>query len=198
MKQTDIKGYLLTDGERVVRRYFVPIGIPLLLLFSFLLWREAFKNSDSILHWVLAVVWFLFVSFLIVSSYSCHIIDSMQFYIEQNSIANISKSKTDVRLDLSENLFVTTLSIEFGYGKATLMRTFYLFSARSFSIDDIKGNGLNTLKHINRNGIVIIPQKNEIDQWIHSELKIRNIPKFPANIKINQPNQLGYGIMLDG
>ncbi len=188
-KQTEINGYILNDAERGARLFTKYIGIPMLVLLLIFLCKESIKKIDNAVLWGFSALWLVIVVFCIIGFHSSQIIDNMQFFVTDKKLTNISKSKTEITLELTKQFYITTLSIEFGYGKSIQKRVFYLFSYHAFSIDDIKGNGLNTLKHLHRNEIVIIPKQKDIEEWICFKLKIRNIPEFPANIVNNQINQ---------
>lgn len=187
-EQTKINGYVLTDSERTARKVAKFIGIPMLLLILIFLFSDTIKNDNSVLFEF--CLWLIIDVFSIISFYSYQIIDDMQFFITDDKLINASKAKNENSIVLSDQFYVTTLSLEFGYGKSTQIRVFYLFSYQSFSINDLRGSGLRTLKYLTRNGIVIIPKNKEADEWIQNELKIGSIPEFPASVVRNQKNQL--------
>lgn len=186
--QTEINGYVLTDSERTARKVAKFVGIPMLLLILIFLFRDTIKNDNSVL--LEFCLWLIIDVFSIISFYNYQIIDDMQFFITDDKLINASKAKNKNSIVLSDQFYVTTLSLEFGYGKSTQIRVFYLFSHQIFSINDLRGSGLRTLKYLTRNGIVIIPKNKEADEWIQNELKIGSIPEFPASVVINQKNQL--------
>ncbi len=195
-KKTDFNSYVLTKEEHIIRRYIVPFfGFPMLLLFSLYLWIFAFKHPENVGHWGFASGWFLFVIALMVYFYTHRTIDEMQYHIGEHSISNTTPLKKDLKLNLFDQLYITLVSVEFAYGKATIMRKFYLFSPQPFSNDDFKGSGgLITLEHFHKLGIIIFPTNERVDKWLNTELKINDIPEFPHSVIYNTENQFGNGI----
>ena len=186
--QTEFNGYILTDAERGARQFTKVIGMPILVLLLIFFVSKTLKNWDNIVMWGVSSLWFIIVIYAIFNFRGYQIFDNMNFYVADNIITNTGNAKTENLIALSNQFHITTLSVEFGYGKSTQIRVFYLFSYQSFSIDDIRGSGLHTLKYLTQNKIVIIPKNKETDEWIQNELRIGNIPEFPTSVVINPVN----------
>lgn len=181
-EQSAISGYLCPD-ERTLRRYLIPVGGVIMICFGGVLWVEAFRNIDSLLHWLLAVGWSLLVAFLLVRSPS--VIDNMQFSVEPGRVTNSCPSSGEVVLEVSRGLFVTTATVEFAYGKATTNKAFYLFSSKHFESDSVVvGGGLSALERLHKRGIVIVPKNKDTEAWIEAEMKIK-VPVFPAYVLLD-------------
>lgn len=206
-KKSEIDNFVLSKNDRDIRRYIVPFfGFPLLLSISVFLWISVLRYPDNVIHWVIASGWFLFVIALMICFYTHKTIDEMQYHIGEHTVTNTIPSKKDLKLNLFDPLYITRISVDFYYGKgAKITREYYLFSSRSFSIDDYKGDdGLIPLEHFHKLGIIILPENERVDKWLHSGLKINDIPVFPRSVIFNTENQFGNGIdssvglMLDG
>ena len=174
---TIIQGYICTKEEQILRKYFAPIGLAAMLTFACILFDQAVKYNSSA-HWLFAIVWFMFVVCLIARSYSCRIVDNMQFCVKSNIIENTSSRKDSVILDLSAKIYTTRITHEFAYGKATQERSFYLFSSKPFVLDNLK-NGLYAFKKLHKEGILIIPCNGETDMWYTSIIGTSIVPSYP-------------------
>ena len=177
-KTTILDGHICTKEERMIRCYGVPFGFIVMLVFACVLWMEATRNIGSLLHWLFAGGWSAFVASLIVIFCRSSDIAGMQFYINEFEIGNIC-AKRNTRIELSENVYFTMYTCDFAYGKATVSRSFYLFSLKPFEDDYIKGEGLFVIKQLNKCGVIVIPRNKETDAWIVSVFKIPEFPSYP-------------------
>lgn len=180
-EQTAITGYICTDEERVLIKYVATFGLIVLVLFDCILWVQVFNNKSSLAHWLCAAGWSGFVAYLVVLHFRCRIVRQTQFRVTPGGIImNIYNPNNAVVLDVHDGIYITLVSFEFAYGKASKRKTFYLYSATPYTSDLENGGGLYALERIIRKGILIVPQDKEVDAWIASELKISNVPRYPA------------------
>ena len=173
-----IRGYLCHD-ERLLRRYAAPVGLVIMTSFGLILFKEALRCKISITHWLLALGWLISVIWLMVLYRRIRVADKLEFSLEQGRILNSWPRNNEIELSLYESYFYTVLTCEFGYGKATKEKSFYLFSKSPICQNAIKGQGLFILENLNKANIIIIPKNDETQTWLNATLKI-NIPTFPT------------------
>lgn len=175
-----IRGPLCYD-ERMLRRYFAPLGF-VIMIFSLLIFiKEALRCVTSITHWLLVFGWLAFVIYCIVSFFSIRVADKLEFSLEYERILNSWPPNNEMELFLFEGFFCTRLTCEFGYGKGIIVKkSFYLFSKSPICQNTIKGQGLFILENLNKSNIIIIPKNDQTEAWMNTALKISDIPTFPA------------------
>lgn len=166
--------------ERVLRRFVAPVGLVIMIIFCFIFFREALRCEVSIIHWLLAFGWLVVVIHYIMLYCRIRVADKLEFSLEQGRILNCWPKSNKIELSLYESFFCTVLTCEFGYGKATTEKAFYLFSKSPIYRNTVKGQGLFILENLNRSNIIIIPKNSETERWLNTNFPINNIPTFPA------------------
>lgn len=180
MKEKDVlTGYVLTDAERAAQKYIAPFGIGLMAIFACILWIEAVKSGGSVIHYLFACCLSAPTIFLVINSFRMRSIVELTFCIDAKTVSNFSKGKK-TSLHHFQTQFITVLTRDFAYGKATVTKKFYLFSPHPIAPQYIRGQGLSVLKRLSDQNIIIIPQNQSTEAWVIDKLHLASVPDYPV------------------
>lgn len=172
-----MNGYVF-DVHIQKAKCLLPVIFPLYFLFLVILWVETAKHRFAFAFVLFATLWTLLIVWILYCQIKLAGLHNLRFSCKNKEIINYCNLGECI-VSAEKTFYCTTITQCFGYGKATLMKTFYLFSENPFSREIPYGKGLFTFKNLWTQKVVVIPKNHETQEWLKEIMQIKMPPQYP-------------------
>lgn len=150
------------------------------------------SDSDKSIGLSASVLWFVvMVISLRPLARSAYSYDIMRLKYTYGSKISVFSSKRRYYADLQTPFFFCRIPVYFLFKQHDHVQCFYLFSNVPLSKGIARKDGVEAVYQIFSEGGILVPESDEMKQWISTELNLPTFPVFP---------RFGYhpGIRVDG
>lgn len=175
-----LDGHVIRKDLRHCYYWALPIALGGLWMFSILMWIIAFKPGNSLVACAIVAVIFTACSCLlsIIPCKQAWVLGA-KYFCKHGVIANYS-ARGNHFLNLEEGFFCSKITIPFTVGTARIREQFFLFSSCSISGDSrVTLGGISSIKYILSSKVIILPDNEDVGNWIAHETGIKNISAYP-------------------
>lgn len=173
--------FILPKDFRFIIRFGIPASIIVLFAFVIAFLRPIFTGKTyDILPNVIASAFFLGVGiFLLVCLLSYYELACLQYYCDGSS-AFIQYRRNAHHIHTNNDLFISELPVAFSVkGGIWHIRYYVLSSCPLSEIKYNKNGGLQLLKELYDQNVVMLPVNADTQNWLVQTIRITQVPQYP-------------------